>query len=222
MIFAAVLRTPDTGEMSTAAVAVPGIPVPLTPSEDWGWDVSDQALTVSAKPRSDLFVDPSGDGGTAAESMMNAVSLTMPAPSADFTLSARVAVDFGATFDAGVLLVWIDERRWAKLCFEASPSGTPMVVSVVTRDVSDDANSFDVPTGDVSLRVSRVGRVYAFHASVDARTWSMVRAFALPAGDDDRVTVGFEAQSPMGEGCRVRFSDIAFEERTLADLRDGS
>jgi hypothetical protein len=34
--------------------------------------------------------------------------------------------------------------------------------------------------------------------------------------------VGFLAQSPTGEGCPVRFSDIRFDEVALTDLRDGS
>lgn len=208
--------------MSTADVVVPAFPVPLVPSEAWPWEVREDGLAVTAKPHSDLFVDPSGAGSTAAESMMNAVSLTAVPPAGDFTLQARVGVDFGATFDAGVLLIWIDEHRWAKLCFEAAPAGTPMVVSVVTRDVSDDANAFDVDGDAVWLRLARVGRVFAFHASTDGETWSMVRAFALPHADGDEVRVGFEAQSPTGDGCDVRFSDIVFTERTLGDLRDGS
>lgn len=153
---------------------------------------------------------------------MNAVRLTASAPTGDFTFESRVGVDFGATFDAGVLLVWVDERRWAKLCFEAAPSGGPMVVSVVTRGVSDDANAFDVPGAEVWLRVSRVGPVFAFHASIDGDTWSMVRAFALPLGEDDEVRIGFEVQSPTGDGCAVRFADVALTERRLRDLRDGS
>lgn len=45
-----------------------------------------------------------------------------------------------------------------------------------------------------------------------------MRHFRLEAPD---VQVGFEVQSPLGEGCTARFSEIAFEQRTLADLRDG-
>ena len=65
-----------------------------------------------------------------------------------------MSVDFAATFDAGVLLLWVDERHWGKLCFEFSPAGEAMVVSVVTRGVSDDANAFMVTGRSVWLRVS--------------------------------------------------------------------
>ena len=205
--------------MSTP-IPVSGIPFSLSASQEWPWRIAADGLRVTAKEHSDLFADPSGDGQTAAESQMNAVTLLGDAPAGDFTFSARVRVGFGATFDAGVLLVWVDDRHWAKLCFELSPDREAMVVSVVTRAVSDDANGFVVTGEDVRLRVSRTGSVLAFHASTDGERWVFVRAFSLPGAEVARI--GFEAQSPMGEGCEVEFTEIAFERRTLADLRDGS
>ncbi|MFB9691411.1 DUF1349 domain-containing protein [Actinoplanes digitatis] len=58
----------------------------------------------------------------------------------DFQFSALVAPAFGAAFDAGALIVREGPDRWLKLAFEAPPEGVPMVVSVVTRGSSDDAN----------------------------------------------------------------------------------
>ena len=57
-----------------------------------------------------------------------------------------------ATYDAGVLTLRRRDDLWAKLCFERSPQGEPMVVSVVTRGVSDDCNSFVVDGRSVWLR----------------------------------------------------------------------
>ena len=54
-----------------------------------------------------------------------------------------------------------------------------MVVSVVTRGVSDDCNSFVVDGASVWLRVARVGSAFAFHASTDGSNWSFIRHFAL-------------------------------------------
>jgi regulation of enolase protein 1 (concanavalin A-like superfamily) len=138
----------------------------------------------------------------------------------DFVLSARVRVAFASDFDAGVLVLHREERAWAKLCFEYSPDGEPMVVSVVTRGVSDDANSFVVDGDTVWLRIARMGPHFAFHASTDGERWRFVRHFALD--EPERYAAGFEAQSPVGQGCRVRFDEIHLEQRTLGDLRDGS
>ena len=99
----------------------------------------------------------------------------------DFQLSARVRCTFAGTFDAGALLLWAGERQWAKLAFEVSPQGEPMVVSVVTDGRSDDANAFVVPGDAVWLRISRIGAACALHARLGGERWRFVRHFALPA-----------------------------------------
>jgi regulation of enolase protein 1 (concanavalin A-like superfamily) len=206
--------------MSTS-LTVHGMPFELTPSQGSDWTVAHDRVEVVAPAHSDLFVDPSGESGTAAETMLNAVTLLGVPGAGDFVFSARVGASFGAMFDAAVLLIWADERHWAKLCFEQSPAGTPMVVSVVTRGVSDDVNSFTVDGDAVWLRVSRIGRVFALHASTGGGWWHFVRAFAL--GDDlADVRLGFEGQSPTGVGCAVWFDQVSFARTTLGDLRDGS
>lgn len=172
------------------------------------------SLSMTAGARTDLFVDPQG-----GEPMLNAPRLLGRPEAGDFQLSARVTVDFAATFDAGVLALHANDGAWAKLCFERSPQGQPMVVSVVTRGVSDDANAFPVDGNEVWLRVSRLGRAHAFHASTDGSSWRFVRHFALEPADG--LSVGFLAQSPTGAGCSVRFDRIVYRAARLADLRSG-
>ncbi len=207
--------------MST--LVVPGVPLPLVPSSESTWEVDpDGRLQVTAAPLSDIFVDPgAGDGQVNSTSMLNAGTLLAAAPEGDFQLSAHVKVDFAATFDAGVLLLWLDETHWAKLCFEYSPAGEAMVVSVVNRHVADDANAFVVPRHDFWLRVSRIDNVFAFHASPDGQVWSLVRVFSLER-PGVALRVGFEAQSPTGDGCAVTFSRTRLVQERLTDLRDGS
>lgn len=179
------------------------------------WSVkNEKQLTIEAGPRTDLFVDPKG-----GEAVLNAARLIGQPIEGDFTLSAMVTVGFAASFDAGVLLIHGGDGSWAKLCFEYSPQGQPMVVSVVTRGVSDDANSMPIEAKTVWLRVARIGPAYAFHASTDGTTWQFVRHFALET--EAAPQVGFLAQSPSGDGCTVTFEDIRFEQRRLADLRSG-
>ena len=171
-------------------------------------------MRIEAGPRTDLFADPQG-----AEPIANAPALVARV-GGTFQLSARVRVEFADTFDAGVLLVWLHERAWAKLCLEYSPDQEPTVVSVVTRDVSDDCNSFAVPGRDVWLRVSRVAdSAFAFHASRDGERWELIRHFALGAGDDPEV--GFMAQSPRGDGCIATFGELRFVPERLDDIRSG-
>jgi regulation of enolase protein 1 (concanavalin A-like superfamily) len=207
----------------TDVLDVPQLPFPVTPSHPrvWRHDERSGAVVAAAPGHTDLYLNPAGEGSADAESMLNAATLLGQPPAGNFRLSARVTVDFRAQYDAGVLLLWSDEQHWGKFCFEFSPAAEPMVVSVVTRGVSDDANAFVVGGRSVWLRVSRIDRVYAFHAATDGTTWQMVRVFTL--GDEVAGhRIGFEAQSPTGDGCTVTFDDIKFIAQRLGDLRDGS
>jgi len=201
--------------MTTDSLILPSIPAPLswgTPPVSWNID-GGGALAIAAGPRTDMFVNPAG-----TDVVLNAPRLTF-APDGDFMLSAHVTVEFAATYDAGVLLLYAGERSWAKLCFEYSPQRQPMIVSVVTQGFSDDANAYVVAGNQTFLRVTRLGRAFAFHASEDGKYWNLIRNFTLeqPA----QVAAGFVAQSPTGEGCTATFANIAYTPERLADLRSG-
>ena len=171
-------------------------------------------FSITTGPQTDWFIHPAG-----APVKANApIALFLP-PDATFQLRAKVTVDFAATYDAGTLFVYVHDTLWAKLCFEYSPQQQPMVVSVVTRGVSDDCNSVDIEGRSVYLRLYREDRVLAFHYSLDGRYWHFVRHFSL--GDLEQVQVGFSAQSPLGQRCEVTFSEIQYTPSALADLRNG-
>lgn len=177
------------------------------------WSSGNDALTITAGPRTDWFVDPSGEAV-----VDNAPALLM-ATEGPWMLCARVSAEHAATFDAGVLVAWAGERTWAKLCLELAPDGRLMVVSVVTRGESDDCNSVVVEGGAAWLRISRLGRAFAFHWSPDGERWHMVRYFDLGSARD--VEAGFLTQSPTGEGCTATFEHIRYIPERLADVRSG-
>src|SRR6266851_8799237 len=89
-------------EFMESVVTHPALPVQLhwhSVPEAWSTTESG-ALTIVAGARTDLFIDPQ----TAAEAL-NAPCL-LGHLTGDFTLSARVMVDFAATFDAGALVLY--------------------------------------------------------------------------------------------------------------------
>ena len=178
--------------------------------EPESWALDGDALAVTAGRVTDLFADPRG-----AAPKLNAPRL-LARSDGDFVFGARVRVDFASTFDAGVLLLWHDPARWAKLCLERSPQSVATIVSVVTRGASDDANAFAVEGSEVWLRIARLGPAVAFHASLDGSIWQFVRHFELDAGE-----VGFLAQAPTGPGCTATFDRVFFRPERLADLRSG-
>jgi uncharacterized protein len=197
---------------------LPGMPFPFEPSGTPACQasVANGVLTLISGPKSDLFIDPVGDEGARPD-----VGRWTALPGDhDFTLAARVSVSFKDSFDAGALLVYLSERRWAKLCYELSPQRKPTAVTVVTRGISDDSNSFSTEGGPLWLRVTRSGRAWAFHASSDGAYWQLLRYFTL--GEASGARVGFLAQSPLGAGCAAVFDTIVFARSAPGDLRDGS
>jgi uncharacterized protein len=198
----------------------PGLPFALTAEGTPLCDVAcdEDSVELTSGPGSDLFVDPAGDG-----TGPDAGRFVGEPPAGDFTLSARVAVQFRSTFDAAVLLVHVSASVWAKLCLELSPRGRPTVVTVVTRGTSDDSNSFEVNGTSAWLRITRSGGAWAFHATANGLHWRLVRYFTLgELGPGQTARVGFLAQSPEGQGCRAVFDRIVFSPWAPADLRDGS
>lgn len=192
-----------------------GLPFPLRPLGADGKTTTDgDGLSIEAPARSDWFVPPDGAPPTAnAPAVVGDVD-------GEYALSARVTVEHRSTFDAGALVLYAAPDRWAKLAFEYSPQRQPMIVSVVTRDRSDDANGFVVDGQSVWLRIAALGPAYAFHGSKDGTYWQLVRHFTL--GEGTPPALGFEAQSPLGDGCTATFDRIVFASGRIGDLRDGS
>jgi hypothetical protein len=197
---------------------LPGVPFPFASSGSPAClaSVDGGTLTLVSGPKSDLFIDPAGDEATRPD----AGRWTGLPGEDDFTFSARVTVGFASTFDAGVLLLYLSERRWAKLCYEFSPQRKPTAVTVVTRNTSDDSNSFETAGGPLWLRITRSGRVWAFHASVNGTYWQLLRYFTL--GEASGARVGFLAQSPAGAGCTAIFDSVTYTSGAPGNLRDGS
>jgi uncharacterized protein len=200
------------------SLTLPDVPVELAwVNEPVSFELGkDGKLAIEAGAETDLFADPAG--GVAID---NAPAALFAPPDEPFLLSARVSATFGSAFDAAALLLRAGDGRWAKLAFEASPQLQPMVVSVVTRGVSDDCNGVLVGESDIYLRLAVAKRTIAFHASRDGNWWDLVRYFSLAESLTD-IRVGFSAQSPTGAGCRATFAEIVYSARELGDLRDGT
>nr|WP_233201664.1 DUF1349 domain-containing protein [Cryobacterium sp. Y11] len=197
-------------------VVVPGLP-PL----EWAGEAGSveapahDVLLLAAAAGTDWTNDALGGPQQQAAPLLGFV------PTEDFSLSARTRVRTErTTFDAAVLAIWGDHDHWAKLCFEYSPQGQAMVVSVVTNEYSDDCNSMLVSEESVYLRIIRSGEGWAFHSSIDGHEWVFVRVFRLAF--DGPVRVGFLAQAPMGDRCLAEFDNIEYSTHVPADLRNGN
>ena len=176
---------------------------------DWKVDGKGETLTIAAGPSTDHFIPPTGGSGK-----MNS-PLLLFTPAAEFSLSAKVTVDFQSPWDAGVLVVWLDETTWAKLCFERSRDGKPMIVTVVTRGLSDDSNSIAIEGNAVYLKVAKTGQAILFYASEDGKKWKSIRAFSFAPKEQKNLKAGFSSQSPTGQRCSTEFSEIRYSPKPV-------
>jgi uncharacterized protein len=177
------------------------------------WSAEPARLVVGAPAQTDWFIDP-----ISARPVRTAPLLLGSPPSGDFTWAAHVVLDGDAMFDAAGLFVYDDDDHWAKLAVEVTAAG-PTLVSVVTDVFSDDCNSIVLSQSSASLRLARIGAAIAFHASDGGGRWELIRVFR-PASATPRI--GFVCQAPTGSGCTGSFDAIAFDARSLSDIRDGS
>ena len=223
--------------MTSTPIAIPGIPVLRWLDENTPGtveiDAENKSVTMTTTKQTDWFNPPIDPSSPAA--LSNAPALVFQAPqNSDWQLSAMVTVHHHYLFDAGTLFLHQGPNDWCKVCFEYSPERVPVVVSVVTRDISDDANGPPIlndgsssttnssKKNSVYLRISKKSTVLAFHYSVDGgKYWTLHRAFSM-RDMDAAMSIGFLAQAPTGDSCTANFSDIQFRETTLRNLRDGS
>jgi hypothetical protein len=192
-------ETPDR------APTIAGLPAPLAwqnATADWSVDKTG-AFTLAAGKKTDWFVWPGG-GDYRPDSSPRALFKT----DGNFSFSTRVDVTAHAIYDAGCIALVGTAARWAKFCLEAQADGGLAIVSVVTRDLSDDTTSYPVTGTSTWLKVAKDQRGIFFYASPDGRAWNIVRKFSLdaPAG----LSAGFSVQSPEGDGARAVFSDVHY------------
>ena len=197
------------------AFTLAGIPGELTwTTQPVEWSCEGDRLSIVSGPQQDWFIHP-----VRAVVQTSAPAALFIPPDTAFLLSAQVTVDFNGTFDAGALMVYTADRQWGKLCFEYSPQGQPMVVSVVTKEVSDDCNAVLIDGHTVYLRIAVAPPAVAFHYSRDGVLWHFVRYFRLENVEHPRV--GFLSQAPTGAGCRATFAQIRYRAGQLQNNRNG-
>jgi regulation of enolase protein 1 (concanavalin A-like superfamily) len=173
------------------------------------WQVDGGELRITSAANTDLFHDP-----TVASVAANAPLLLLSAGDS-WSLSANVEVGFDEEFDAGGLILWQDSNRWAKLCFEQLQPQGGTVVSVVTRDVSDQSNSEAVSTNRIGLRVTFEKATVTFAYATTEANWKTARHFTLTRRHaPNRVLAGFIVQSPKGHGCLAIFRDVLFQKES--------
>lgn len=107
--------------------------------------IQDNKLTIEAGEKTDMFRDPNVTYNTD-----NAPKLLFKADE-NFILSASIEQPFANKWDGGAIVIKSDSLNWIKFCFEKDYTGAKKVVSVVTKNISDDCNSVEINSNKVFI-----------------------------------------------------------------------
>lgn len=195
-------------------INIPVIPYPLHwENNALHFTAKGNTITMVAGKKTDMFRDPNVTYNTD-----NAPKL-MFKPADNFVLTASIEHAFASKWDGGAIVLKSDSLNWIKFCFEKDYTGARRVVSVVTKDVSDDCNSVEIIGNKVFYKLAKADNVITLYYSTDGNKWFLIRHLQFDAKPD--FEVGFLAQSPTGTSCTVTFSNILYVERKIADPYTG-
>jgi uncharacterized protein len=208
LVSLALLSLAAVAQSPSKSLALPGFPQ----SSHWknapaGWDVKDGVLTIKSAEKTDWYIAPTG-----GERVASSPLLLFPAPK-DFWFSAKVTLDFKSSWDAGALILYVDETNWVKFAFESPNGKAGSIISVVTRGLSDDNTGAPIEGNSVYLKISKTGQAIFLFYSSDGKRWNVTRAFSL--GPEQSLQFGFSSQSPNGSGTSASFSEIEFKPVAL-------
>jgi regulation of enolase protein 1 (concanavalin A-like superfamily) len=173
------------------------------------YSLQNDVLEIVAGPKTDMFRDPNVTYNTD-----NAPKLLFKADN-NFVLSAAIHHSFLSKWDGGAIVLIEDSLNWIKFCFEKDYTGAKRVVSVVTKDISDDCNSVEIPGNKVFYKMAKAENVITLYYSVDNKKWFLVRHLQFNNKKD--LKIGFLAQSPTGDKCQVKFSNIQYRATKIKD-----
>lgn len=172
-------------------------------------------LTLRSDAKRDNFNDPDGKlSNHTAPVLLTQVDNTKP-----FTLTAQVSPTIRATYDAGVLYVYLRPDWWQKFAFERDERARTRIVSVRTIGTSDDNNHESLTAKSVYLKISSDTKTIGFYYSLDRTKWELARLYKndYPA----TIWLGVSAQSPTGQGMSTRFANCSLTPTSVADFRLG-
>jgi|GEM_PF-989686 regulation of enolase protein 1 (concanavalin A-like superfamily) len=172
---------------------------------------AENGLSLAPAVGTNLFLAPDGN--------FNVVNAPMVlfAPEGDFTFKAKMSAQLQNVYDVGALVVMEDDQHWAKLCFENSARQEATIVSVVTRERSDDSNSETIASPFIYMAIARKGNEFSMHFSRDGVQWRLARHFQLQTSS--KLRLGFAAHTVSNPHFAATFSEIVYRASAPKNMR---
>src|SRR6266511_5989439 len=192
------------------SIKIKSIPYPLfwenSPEK---FSVDNNKIVIVAARKTDMFRDPNVTYNTD-----NAPKLLFKADN-NFVLTVAIEHSFTSKWDGGALVIKQDSLNWIKFCFEKDYTGAKRLVSVVTKNISDDCNSVEVKTNKIFYKVAKADNVITLYYSMNGIKWFLIRHLQFDTAKGFKA--GFLAQSPTGNKCEVSFSNITYVAKKIRD-----
>ena len=210
MVILLLILTEKSFAQKIDSMQIAAIPYSLKwENQPTGFTITKKSVTIVAGEKTDMFRDPNVTYNTD-----NAPKLLFEAPP-DFVLTTSIQHDFANKWDGGAVVLKQDSLNWIKFCFEKDYTGAKRVVSVVTKNISDDCNSVEITTTRVFYKVAKADNVITLYYSLNGKKWFLVRH--LQFDTTKPLQVGFLAQSPTGKSSKVLFENITFSTKKIKD-----
>ncbi len=182
-------------------------------NEPQSFQVENGTLAIFAAKETDYFNNPEDS------SVVGTAPYLYQEVEGDFVAKTLVEPDFSSQWNAVAMIVYIDSLNWIKFAFENSDATGASIVTVVTKGTSDDANGVILDgESSVWLAIARKGNIYSMHWSVDGKDFKMARLTSMT--DQQVVSIGVEAQCPVGPSATHRIHYFDIEKRTVDNLRN--
>src|ERR1700682_3249425 len=160
----------NAGAQKIDSVRIPALPRGLlwenTPKS---FSVKGNELVIVAGGKTDMFRDPN-----VAYTTDNAPRLLFEGDE-NFVFVASIEHAFASKWDGGAIVVKQDSLNWIKFCFEKDYTGAKRVVTVVTKNISDDCNSEEMTSNKVFYKVAKADNVITLYCSTNGIKWFLVR-----------------------------------------------
>lgn len=174
------------------------------------------SLEIVSSAETDFFIEP----GQPPYNKANAPLLLMPVDNTKpFTFSIKVSPTHLVKYDAAMAFLYVNDSEWLKFAFEVDERMMGRIVTVKTKQFSDDNNHDVIPAKSVYLKISSDTKVVGFYYSLDAKTWQLVRVFKNEYPQNLKIGIG--SQSPAGKGNKSVFSKFQWSEVSVKDFRMG-
>jgi len=214
IVFAFLFVTENLPAQQNGKIELPGIPGSLSwINNPVKYQITETGIIIEAGAKTDKYI--AADGSYIID---NAPHFVFEADS-NFIFSARIKHSFTNQWDAGALVLICDNVNYVKYCFEKDYKGKRRVVSVVTKNTSDDCNSMETDSDMIFYQIAKQGKVVFLYCSNDGKDWYLVRSVEIK--EAGKTKVGFLAQSPSGESNTVEFSDIKYKTGLMKDFWKG-